>query len=90
MRLANAEATTAIAFDMGALRGRPSRLRNLYACSRKRSRVLACACRGRGIGRAVLASIEQECVARGVRELWLTVSKGFVMDDDRRERRNRQ
>ncbi len=32
-------------------------------------------CRGRGIGREVLAWIEQECVARDVRELWLTVNK---------------
>ena len=32
-------------------------------------------CRGRGIGREVLAFIEEECVARGVRELWLTVNK---------------
>ncbi len=32
-------------------------------------------CRGRGIGRAVLAFIEQECVTRGLRELWLTVNK---------------
>ena len=31
--------------------------------------------RGRGLGRAVLAWIEEECVARGVRELWLTVNK---------------
>ena len=31
MRLVNAVAATAIAFDMGALRGRTSRLRNLYA-----------------------------------------------------------
>jgi GNAT superfamily N-acetyltransferase len=32
-------------------------------------------CRGHGLGRAVLAWIEEECVARGVRELWLTVNK---------------
>jgi len=32
-------------------------------------------CRGRGLGRAVLAWIEEECLARGVRELWLTVNK---------------
>ena len=31
--------------------------------------------RGRGLGRAVLAWIEEECIARGVRELWLTVNK---------------
>jgi ribosomal protein S18 acetylase RimI-like enzyme len=31
-------------------------------------------CRGRGLGREVLAWIEEECVARGVRELWLTVN----------------
>ena len=31
--------------------------------------------RGRGLGRAVLAWIEEECVERGVRELWLTVNK---------------
>jgi GNAT superfamily N-acetyltransferase len=32
-------------------------------------------CRGCGIGRAVLAFIEEECVARAVRALWLTVNK---------------
>jgi ribosomal protein S18 acetylase RimI-like enzyme len=32
-------------------------------------------CRGRGVGRAVLAFIEQECATRGGRELWLTVNK---------------
>jgi len=32
-------------------------------------------CRGRGLGQAVPALIEEECVARGVRELWLTVNK---------------
>ena len=32
-------------------------------------------CRGRGLGRAVLAGIERECAARGVRQLWLTVAK---------------
>jgi ribosomal protein S18 acetylase RimI-like enzyme len=31
--------------------------------------------RGRGIGWGVLELIEEECVARGVRELWLTVNK---------------
>ena len=31
--------------------------------------------RGRGLGRTVLAWIEEECRARGVRELWLTVNK---------------
>jgi ribosomal protein S18 acetylase RimI-like enzyme len=35
-------------------------------------------CRGRGLGRAVLAFIEEESVARGVRELWLTVNKDNV------------
>jgi len=33
------------------------------------------ACRGRGLGRAILAWIEEACVARGVQELWLTVNK---------------
>jgi ribosomal protein S18 acetylase RimI-like enzyme len=32
-------------------------------------------CRGRGIGRAVLALVERDCVARAIRELWLTVNK---------------
>jgi len=32
-------------------------------------------CRGRGLGRTVLAWIEEECVPRGVRELWLTINK---------------
>jgi len=32
-------------------------------------------CRGLGLGRAVLAWIEEECVARGVRALWLAVNK---------------
>ena len=31
--------------------------------------------RGRGLGRAALAFIEEECTARGIRELWLTVNK---------------
>jgi len=31
--------------------------------------------RGRGIGRAVLAWLEEQGVARGVHELWLTVNK---------------
>jgi ribosomal protein S18 acetylase RimI-like enzyme len=34
------------------------------------------ACRGRGLGRAVLEWIERECAARGARQLWLTVAKG--------------
>jgi ribosomal protein S18 acetylase RimI-like enzyme len=32
-------------------------------------------CRCCGLGRGVLALIEQECVARDIRELWLTVNK---------------
>ena len=32
-------------------------------------------CWGRGLGRTVLAWIDEERVARGVRELWLTVNK---------------
>lgn len=48
--------------------------------------------RGRGVGRAVLAFVEQACAARGFHELWLTVNKdnhdsvafyerqGFVVD----------
>ena len=31
--------------------------------------------RGRGVGRAVVAFIENECAARGLEELWLTVNK---------------
>jgi ribosomal protein S18 acetylase RimI-like enzyme len=31
--------------------------------------------RGRGVGRAILAQIEQECRRCGLRELWLTVNK---------------
>ena len=31
--------------------------------------------RGRGLGRAILAFIEGECAARGIRKLWLTVNK---------------
>ncbi|MFA9412443.1 MAG: GNAT family N-acetyltransferase [Deltaproteobacteria bacterium] len=46
--------------------GGPLQLSKLYL---KRSS------RGRGLGRAVLAWIEEECIARGVRELWLTVNK---------------
>jgi len=36
---------------------------------------LKISCRGCGIGREVLAFIEDQCGARGVRELWLTVNK---------------
>jgi ribosomal protein S18 acetylase RimI-like enzyme len=31
--------------------------------------------RGRGLGRAMLAFVEGECAARGIRKLWLTVNK---------------
>jgi ribosomal protein S18 acetylase RimI-like enzyme len=31
--------------------------------------------RGRGLGRAMLAFVEDECASRGIRELWLTVNK---------------
>lgn len=33
------------------------------------------ACRGRGLGKAMLAFIERECATRGIGELWLTVNK---------------
>lgn len=37
---------------------------------------LKLASRGRGLGKAMLSLVEQECASRGIRELWLAVNKG--------------